>query len=403
MTLSALRRDPAVSRARALIHEQDADTVREQVELAQIPAPPLQEARRGEAVRERFIAAGLREVSVDAAGNVLGWLAGTEPRPSGAVIVSAHLDTVFPAETDLTVREENGRISVPGITDNCRGLAAMLRIARVLSAVEMRTARPVLFVATVGEEGTGDLKGVKHLFREGSPFREAAGFFSLDGAGTRRIIHRAVGSRRLRMRFRGAGGHSWADWGTPNPLHAMAAAIGRAAAHPLPVTPRTTFTAARTGGGTSVNAIPEGCWVELDLRSEGPDALRAVEAAVREHTARAVAEENGRWPEKEPVTVETEVIGDRPSGEIPADADIVRAAMAATRAVGAEPELASSSTDANVPISLGIPAVTIGAGGKSGGIHTMEEWFRNEEGARGIERALLAVLLEAGYPDSTTE
>lgn len=389
--------DPLVRRARARVHELDAATLADQLELVQIPAPTFEEAARGREVRSRFDALGLTSVEVDDAGNVLGWFAGGPEDSTGAVALVAHLDTVFPAGTDLRPRRRGDRIYAPGITDNTRGLAALLTLARVLTELDVRTERPVLFVASVGEEGAGDLCGVKHLFREGGPGRTASACIALDGSGVRRIIHRAVGSRRFRVTLRGPGGHSWADWGAPSPVAALGTAVARLQEVPLPLDPRSTLTVARIGGGSSINSIPAEAWMEIDLRSEGPAALDEAETAVRSTLERAVAGENRRRRAgTEQLSAEVQVIGDRPSGHCPAGTALVRAATAATRAVGARASLASSSTDANVPMSLGIPAITLGAGGESGGIHTPDEWYRNERGAEGVERALLTLLAAAG-------
>jgi tripeptide aminopeptidase len=398
MQLQPLLDSPRVRDLRARIHGLDAATVDEQVRLALIAAPPGAEAERGGYVAERFAALGLQAVHVDEVGNVLAWLphpatADAEPAP---VIVSAHLDTVFPAETPLSVRHERGRIYLPGIADNARGLAALLALATVLREAALITRHPILLVATVGEEGAGDLRGVKHLFRSGSPWSRAAAFISLDGSGLRRIVHRAVGSKRLRVTVTGQGGHSWSDWGLPNPLHALGEGVARLRAIRLPEEPRTTLTVARAQGGTSVNAIPETAWMELDLRSEASDPLQRLEAQVRDRMIAAVqAESNGHHRPGARLQLHWEVIGDRPGGATPATAPLVAIAEAATRAVGASPELASSSTDSNVPMSIGVPAVTVGAGGDSGGIHTTDEWYSNAGGALGIERALLLVLAAA--------
>jgi tripeptide aminopeptidase len=386
---------PDVQRARALLQAQDAETLEQQIRIASIPSPTGAEAARARFVESHFRELGLAEVHTDEAGNVLGRLPGAEAaRP---VIVSAHLDTVFPAGTEIAPRREGERVWAPGITDDARGLAAVLALARVTTECGIRTERPLWFVATVGEEGAGDLRGVKHLFRAGSPFAAASAFVSLDGSGLRRIVCRAIGSRRLRVRVRGPGGHSWSDFGTGNPIHALGLAIARLRQVRLSTHPPATLTVARFGGGTSINAIPAEAWMELDLRSEDPEVLARTEAAVRRELSRAVAEEDpARHTASAQLSLEVTVIGDRPPGETAGDLPLVRAAADATRIVGCQPELAAASTDSNVPISLGIPAVTIGAGGDSGGVHTLEEWYDNREGTRGIERSLLLVLAAAG-------
>lgn len=388
---------PALARARQLLRHTDDETLADQAELVAIPAPPFGEEARGRRMLERFREVGLLDAAIDDAGNVLARLPGDARDGAAPIILSAHLDTVFPEGTDLTVRRNGATLSAPGIADDARGLAAILAIARVLVRAGVRTGAPVVFAATVGEEGAGDLRGVKHLFREGSPWRGAAGFISLDGTGCRRIVHRALGSRRLRATFTGPGGHSWADWGNANPVHALGLAIARLARLEIRSQPRSALTVGRIAGGTGVNVIPEQAWCEIDLRSEDAAALRRLAVEAEEALRAAVAEANdGRRRGTRALSLELEVIGDRPTGATPTDAPLVRAARAATRFIGRTPELVASSTDANVPIALGIPAIAMGAGGESGGTHTLREWYSNEGGVEGIERALLTVLGVAG-------
>ncbi len=380
---------------RELAHRTDEATLRDQLELVRIPAPPFGEAERGARVLERFREMGYADAAADEVGNVIAALPGL---PGAApVVVAAHLDTVFAAGTDVEPRHDRGRIYAPGITDNSRGLAGMLAVARVARAGGVRTRRPVLFVATVGEEGTGDLRGVKHLFREGSPLRTAAAFIALDGSGMRRIVHRAIGSRRLRVTVEGPGGHSWADRGAPNPVVALASATAEISTLALPHPERSSLTVARIGGGTSINAIPDAAWLEIDMRSEVPGVLHELEASVRGIVKRVVREEgNARRAGTQPLRCEVAIIGDRPSGETPARTELVRISTQVTSSLGARPELVSSSTDANVPMALGIPSIAIGVGGDSGGIHTTDEWYANEQGALGVERALVIIMEAAG-------
>ena len=398
--IASLAEHPAVRRARQILYDTDAETLADQLELVQIPAPPFHEAARAQRMRERFSALGLVDVSVDEVGNVLARLPANGASSHAPLLVAAHLDTIFPEGTDITVRREGGRLFAPGISDNARGLAATLALARALLRAGISTTHPVVFVATVGEEGIGDLRGVKHLFRDDSPWRAAAGFLSLDGAGRRRIVHRAVGSRRFRITFDGPGGHSWADWGIANPIHALGLAISEFVRITPPFQPRSALTVARVAGGTSVNAIPERAWLELDLRSEDPRTLAELEARVRRALNAVIQDVNARRRIGTPaLTASIDVIGDRPAGETPIDSPLVQAARAATHALGDVPELVASSTDANIPIALGIPAITLGAGGESGGTHTTEEWYSNHGGPEGIERALLTLLAVAGVAD----
>lgn len=385
---------PDVAGAVARLRDDDERTLRDQMELTRIPAPPFGEEARGRRMAELFDEAGLTGVETDDEGNVLAWLEGRSEAPP--FVLAAHLDTVFPAGTDLTVRRDGDRLEGPGISDDGRGLAALLAMARAMVAAEVVVECPVLFVATVGEEGAGDLRGVRNLFREGSPARHARAFVSLDGAGVRRVVSMGLGSRRYRIHALGRGGHSWVDFGTPNPIHALGRLVAGATSLPLPRDPMTSLTVARWSGGTSVNAIPRDAWIELEIRSEALDAVEALDREVRRLAEEAVAGVNASAADGAPVDLRMEPIGDRPAGATPPESKLVRAASAATRAVGAEPELALSSTDANVPMALGIPAVTLGAGGTAGSAHTPDEWYRNNEGPDGIVRALLTLLLIDG-------
>jgi acetylornithine deacetylase/succinyl-diaminopimelate desuccinylase-like protein len=372
-----------------------------QVELTAIPAPTFHEEARGRRMAELFQEVGLEEVRSDDAGNVLGqWPA----NPSGSsengektrlpFIVSAHLDTVFPPGTDVVPRHQEARILAPGISDDGRGLAALLGLARVIRETSVQLPFPLLFVATVGEEGTGNLRGVRFLiqtFQEGSLPR---GFISLDGVGLDRIIHRGVGSSRLRITLQGPGGHSWTDFGRPNPIHILGTVVARARGLRLPGEPRTTLTVSRWGGGTSINSIPAEAWVEVDLRSEGSAELDRLEArflqALESETADACDDAGARE-----VRVHIQALGRRPAGATEPSDPLPRAAVEATRILGVEPRLVASSTDANHPMHLGIPAITMGAGGTGGGIHTLEEWYENRQGPEGILRSLLTLLILA--------
>jgi acetylornithine deacetylase/succinyl-diaminopimelate desuccinylase-like protein len=394
----ALHADPAVNRACAIAVESDAETVADQVALAEIPAPSFQETLRGARMAELLAAAGCEAPATDAVGNVMARMGPADGRP---LVLSAHLDTVFPAEIDVSVSRRDDRLEGPGISDDARGLAALVAVARSLHRAGVRPASPILFAATVCEEGAGDLRGVRHLFREAGPGAAARAFVSLDGAGLSRIVARGLGSRRLRATVRGPGGHSWTDWGTPNPMHALGEAVGAIANLPLSADPSVTATVARWGGGTSINAIPAEAWVEMDMRSESPELLEDVEARAREALRAAVARTSAAAAAgRAPLALEIKTIGDRPAGRTAPDTELVRAAVAATRTLGVDPELISSSTDANVPMSVGVPAVTLGAGGEAGGAHTLDEWYRNDGGSDGVVRALLTALLLAGVEGS---
>lgn len=377
-----------VARARELLRSRAAEVVDEMRVLVAVPAPPFGESARAAWFAERLKEAGY-EPECDELHNVI---ASNGPL-DGCIAVAAHLDTVFPETTSLEPQQRDGRIYAPGISDNVRGLAAVLALARVFAELDIELPRSVAFVATVGEEAAGDLRGMKHLFREDGPLRTASAVIAVDGTGLRRVVHRAVGSIRMRVTVRGAGGHSWADFGMPNPLHALTAAMARLASMPLPSRPRTTLTVARMQGGTSINAIPADAWAEIDIRSEDAAVLERLDEAVRtvmtEETRAARVGRHG-------LHVDFHRIGTRPAGITPADHPLVRAARSATRVIGEKPELIASSTDANVPISLGIPGIAIGAGGESGGMHTLEEWYSDEGGPEGLERLLLTVVGAAG-------
>jgi acetylornithine deacetylase/succinyl-diaminopimelate desuccinylase-like protein len=392
--LPATRVHEALGRARARLAARDAVTVREQVTLAEIPAPTGEEEERGAWIARRFHALGLHHVRVDPTGNVIGKRPGADASDGAPrVAVCAHLDTVFPRETPLQVRQEGRRLVGPGIGDNGRGLAAMLALAEAFDGVQLRTRHAIEFVATTGEEGLGDLRGAKRYFADAPEVRAAV---ALDGAGDERIVHRAVGSRRFRIVYTGPGGHSWAAFGAPNAVHAAARAATAIASMPLDDEPRVTVSVGRIGGGICVNAIPADGWLEVDLRSTSGAMLDRYEQAIRRAAHASALEENAiRAPGTSPLALHVHVIGDRPGGEIGADHPLVAGAVAMTRLVGRAPELGAASTDANVPLGRGVPAIAIGAGGRGGDAHTPGEWFENASGAVGLARALGIVALAA--------
>jgi tripeptide aminopeptidase len=313
------------------------------------------------------------------------------------LVLSGHLDTVFPEGTDVTVRMRGDTLYAPGIADDTRGLIAVLTVLRAMNAADLRTEGDVWFVGTVGEEGLGDLRGVKHLFRKGGPRIDA--FISIDGAGDRRVVHQALGSRRYRTTVRGPGGHSWGAFGLANPAHALGRAIhafDQAASDFVAEGPRTSYNVGVIGGGTSVNSIPFEAWMEVDMRSADAGRLMGIDSLYRAAIGQAVEEQNQERLRGEPLSIDLDLVGDRPSGEIDPATPFVQRAMATVRHFGWEPELQRSSTDANVPIALGIPAVTMGGGGVAGGAHSLDEWWLNRDGHLAIQRTLLLVLAEAG-------
>lgn len=380
-----------LQRAFRLLEESAAEITAEQIRICSIPAPPFAESERAAYVRDRFIQLGLKETHIDDEGNCLGLRPGRSQSP--LLVVSAHLDTVFPAGTDCEVRYAGNKLLAPGISDDCCGLAGLLALATTLEQTQIQTQGSLLFVATVGEEGEGNLRGVSHLFKTGPWANRIDAFISLDGAGVDRITNGALGSRRYRVLLKGSGGHSWADFGVANPVHALGRAVAKLASYPVPDEPRTTFNVGRIEGGVSVNSIPTEASMDVDLRSAAEDELVRLDAFLRRTVREATEEENvSRKKGKPPVHLEMKLIGDRPSGETRADAPLVELALAATSALGFSPQLDRASTDSNIPISLGIPAITLGAGGVSGNAHTLTEWYDPHDRDLGLKRALVLML-----------
>jgi tripeptide aminopeptidase len=394
-TIEALAARPEIRRAREWLEQLDGETLAWQRSIAAIPAPTGDERLRAEAVARRLGEMGLNDQRRDAAGNVI--VRGAEGEGVG-IVVAAHLDTVFPAGTDLTVRQLGQRYIAPGISDNARGLAGIVALAGALRYARIRTAAPVTFVATTGEEGAGDLAGAKHLFADPA-FRPLA-FMALDGAGTERVVHRALGSRRLRASFRGPGGHSWAAFGVANPAHAVGVAAGAIGELPLPAEPRTTASVVRIGGGSGLNTIPQEAWLELDLRSESEEALDTLYGGVTQALGRALDVANRRRAAgTPPLTLQLTPLGQRPSGATAPGHALVQAAVAATQTVGHKAELAAASTDANIAISRGVPGIALGAGGRAGDAHLETEWYENVNAPAGLFRALLVTCAAAGLSD----
>ena len=386
---------PEVGRALGYF-ERNADAItEEQIRICSIPASPFGEQQRAEYLREKFSALGLTEVEIDDEGNCLGLLEGR--RRSPLLVVSAHLDTVFSPETDFTVTRSGERLLAPGIADDGCGLAALIALVQAIRSEQIRPEGSILFVGTVGEEGEGNLRGVRHLFTLGRWASKVDAFLSFDGPGVDRITHRALGSRRYRVEISGPGGHSWGDFGLPNPVHAIGRAIARLAAYPLPREPRTTFNVGRIEGGASVNAIAEKAAMDVDLRSGADVELRRLDSFFRRAVRQAVDEENAtRRPGDPLLDLKLDLIGERPTGETPADSPLVELAVEATKMMGVEARLDQSSTDSNLPISLGIPAITLGAGGTSGCSHTLAEWYDPRGRELGLKRGLLVVLGAVG-------
>ncbi|MCA1592165.1 MAG: M20/M25/M40 family metallo-hydrolase [Acidobacteria bacterium] len=380
-----------VGRAFSFFESHASNITEEHAAICAIPSPPFGERVRAEYLAEKFRALGLKEAGIDGEGNCVALRRGRSERP--LLVVSAHLDTVFPEGTDFNVRRDGARMRAPGIADDGCGLAALVALARALEEFGVETEGSVLFVGTVGEEGEGDLRGARHLLTTGEWAGKVDAFLSLDGPGVERITNMALGSRRYRVRFSGTGGHSWGDFGAANPVHALGRAVARLTTYPAPQRPRTTFNVGRIEGGAGVNVIAREASLDVDLRSESAEELRRLDAFFRRAAREAADDENAaRRANCPPLEIEVKLIGDRPSGETPPDSPLVRLACEATRAVGSRPRLDCSSTDSNIAISLGLPAVTIGAGGTSGHSHTLDEWYDPRGRDLGLKRALLVVL-----------
>lgn len=389
---------PSVRRAFHLIDALADAIMREHVAICEIPAPPFGEERRARYFERRFRELGLEGVRRDEVGNVIGLRQGWSDKPT--VVASAHLDTVFPDHVDVRVRRRNGRYHAPGIGDNASGLAALLALIEVLQRVRVTTIGTLVFLCTVGEEGEGNLRGVRHFFATDGWAEKTDAFISLDGHGVERIVSGALGSRRYRITIAGPGGHSWGDFGIVNPIHPLAEVIRQLVEYPLPRQPRTSLTVGRIEGGQSVNAIPQSASMDVDIRSTSSAVLDRISEYVKRVVAQAVRQENARCAATGTrLSYHIHCLGDRPTGETSPDTDIIRVAQEASRLLGIEPQLEWASTDANIPISLGIPAIAMGAGGNAGNPHTLDEWYDATNRELGLKRALLVILALAGVPE----
>ncbi|MDP9053468.1 MAG: M20/M25/M40 family metallo-hydrolase [Acidobacteriota bacterium] len=387
---AALFKEPSVKAALESARLNEPRFIEEQIRICEIPAPPFHEEARGKELERLFLQAGLRDVRIDKAGNVIGVRPGASAHPN--LLLAAHLDTVFPEGTDVRVKRETGILRAPGIADDCRGLAMLLAVIHGLNDAKVKTQGTITFAADTGEEGLGDLRGTKELFHA-TLKGQIDKFISIDGTGLS-ITNTGVGSYRYRAEFRGQGGHSFGSFGLANPIQAMGRAIAKIDAFDVPLEPRTTFNVGRVGGGTSVNAIPFECWMEVDLRSSDKEQLEMLNTRYKRAVREAVDEENRRWNGRGPVSVVNEVVGYRPAGSTPADSAIVKTVVEVTRQFGALGDLGEGSTDANVPMALGIPAITIGGGGHGAGPHALDESFDPRDSYLGTQRGIvLAVAL----------
>lgn len=401
--MEELLRCNAVQEAFRFLKEDDERALQETLEMCQIPAPSYQEEKKAEYVFHKMQEAGLEDVHIDEVGNVLGVRKGNGNGPR--IVLAGHTDTVFPMETDLTLKQDGNRYSCPGIGDDTRAVAELLSIARAMNAVGIRGEGDIVFCANVCEEGLGDFRGTKYVFGvDGDALHQYDGFVSIDDKNTAGIIYQAVGSERYLVTFRGAGGHSYTGFGTPSPIHAMGRAIAKISDFQVPSDPKTTFNVGIVNGGSSVNVIAEEASMLVDMRSLDANALTELSAKFYKAVEEAVEEENARWglgtgnSTSGGITVNFEQKGKRPAGTQEKQCQIVQAANAANQALGMETlYIGAASTDANIPISLGIPAITVGWGGKGGGEHTIHEWYEHTESWKGPQRDLLLLLALSGF------
>jgi tripeptide aminopeptidase len=383
-----LLKDPSVAAAVAAVKSSEAETIADQIRFCEIPAPSFKEEARGRELQRVFQQIGLANVRVDNVGNVLGDYAGASARPR--LVVAAHLDTVFPEGTDVRVKRDGAILRGPGIGDDCRGLAVLVTMVKAMKASSIRPKGTITFVANVGEEGLGDLRGVKALFNDTLKDQIDA-FVSIDGTGVH-VTNVAVGSHRYKFTFKGPGGHSFGAFGKANPVGAMGRAIDKIQELQVPKFPKTTFNVGRVGGGTSVNSIPFEGWMEVDMRSSDPASLAAIDASIQRAVDAAVADENRRWNTPSMITVVKELVGDRPAGSTREDAPIVKTGLDTAAALGLRADLGEGSTDSNTPMSMHIPAITIAGGGLGRDSHALTESFDTTDAWKGAQYALLLTI-----------
>jgi tripeptide aminopeptidase len=390
-----LAKNKSIIEAFKIINELEPVTVKELIELTEIPAPPFKENIRAQKVKQLFETSGADKVWIDSIGNVLALRHGK--KSTKTIVLDAHLDTVFPEGTDVTVKHHGDTLYAPGISDDTRGLMNILTVLRTLEKAKIETNHDLLFVASVGEEGLGDLRGVKYLLSKNVAKIET--WISVDGTDINDVVIGALGSVRYRATIKGPGGHSWSAFGLGNPHHAMAKAINYFSDEALKFTNavgKTSFNVGRTGGGTSVNAIPFESWAEVDMRSESPEHLKKIDSIFKSSMNKGLQEYNKQILKGSALTLTFTQIGFRPSGKTPSTNELVQRAQAAVTLMGGTPKLITESTNANSAIAKGISAITIGAGGKSDHAHALNEWWLNDKGADGIKFVLLVTLMETG-------
>ncbi len=388
--------DPRVARVLEILRDSANATTEEQIRITEIPAPPFQESVRAAYMKKALASAGLL-VETDDIGNVIGEWSGTSP---DIVMLTAHLDTVFPAGTDVHVKREGGRLLAPGISDNGTGLAALVALSKAFREAKIKTNKTILFVADVGEEGEGNLRGMRALVD--SYKKHLKYVLAMDGSATEYVTTAALASRRVEITITGPGGHSWSDFGAPNPIHALGRGIARFVTARVPESPRTSFNIGEIEGGTSVNSIPSSAHMKVDLRSESEPELAALEVLLRDAVKAGIdeemsaARERGMAGSTNLLNLKINVLGVRPAGELPESSPLLAALLAADNQLGNRSRRERSSTDANIPLSMGIPAISLGAGGRSGGAHTLEEWYDPAGRELGLRRVALTVLGVAG-------
>jgi tripeptide aminopeptidase len=388
--------DPRITRVLEILRGSANATTEEQIRITEIPAPPFQESVRAAYMKKVLASTGLR-AEMDDTGNVIGEWPGSSP---DIVMLTAHLDTVFPAGTDVHVKREGGRLLAPGISDNGTGLAALVALSKAFREAKIKTTKTILFVADVGEEGEGNLRGMRALVEA---YKKRLKYvLALDGSATEYVTTAALASRRVEITITGPGGHSWSDFGAPNPIHAMGRGIGRFVTAHVPESPRTSFNIGEIEGGTSVNSIPSSAHMKVDLRSESETELAALETLLRDAVKAGIdeemsaARERGMAGSSNMLSLKINVLGVRPAGELPENSPLLTALLAADNQLGNRSRRERSSTDANIPLSLGIHAISLGAGGRSGGAHTLEEWYDPAGRELGLQRVALTVLGVAG-------
>jgi acetylornithine deacetylase/succinyl-diaminopimelate desuccinylase-like protein len=394
---------PGLRAASAWFRGQETQFAYWQLEMARIPAPPFGESARADWLKKRFHEIGLTDVHIDNVGNVFGVRDGAAP---GFVSLSAHIDTVFPAGTPLNIRQQGTRLYGPGVSDNGAGVVALLAVAAALQAAKISPQTPIVFIGNVGEEGEGDLRGMRHIFSNPRWKDSIRYSLVLDGAGADTIVAEALGSRRFEVIVRGPGGHSWSDFGAPNPILVLARAIRAFAQTPVPTSPKTTFNIGVIRGGTSVNSIPESASMRVDIRSTSMAEMERLEATLRRELELATEEETQASERRNPspkraatLSYEIVAIGNRPAGELATDARMLKVIRAVDSHLGNAAQIQRASTDANIPLSLAREAIAIGGGGTGGGAHTLQEWFDCSNRELSLKRILLTLLALSGISD----